>query len=615
MIKNVHDIQLKKIFTDDNAIYKIPMFQRDYAWKKKNWEALFDDISENDQEYFLGSYICIEKQTANGVSYDIIDGQQRFITLTLFLLAIYVRLSTFHKEEPLAQEDIKRLRSLRRQITCKNGGEYSQKLILQKQASNNDDLSFILWEKGVTTKRVERPEKLTARNIYKAYEYLSSRIDTEIRELGEKTWRKTKIEYLFDLFSRVEATVFVRIEVKTNQDAYKLFAALNDRGLALSAVDLIKNLIIEKSRGGQETENNYHAWLDVLDCLGKDTAVQERFFRHYYNGFRKEHNKHYKALLPERKRANADYPLGTIATKTNLLDIYEKMIRTDLPYFLKDLEEKAQYYAIVLNNAEENKPYTEALKDLERIEGRPSYMLVLYLLANQDSLGLYDRDIKSIVVSLVAFFVRRNITNIPATRELDQIFIDIVEKIRTRQGTEIRDMIRDLLNKKLNDKGARRFRQKLLTAPLYEENRGATSFILRSIEKYNTNERESPDPWMENEKGRLKWTIEHIFPKGENIKDHWVTMIANGNKEKAERYQKDYVHRLGNLTLTAFNSDLSDKPYIYKRDIKDKKGISIGYRNGMFLNKTLRRPSRWTIEDIEERTKYLADLVVKMYRL
>ena len=111
------------------------------------------------------------------------------------------------------------------------------------------------------------------------------------------------------------------------------------------------------------------------------------------------------------------------------------------------------------------------------------------------------------------------------------------------------------------------------------------------------------------------WTIEHIFPKGDNIKSHWVAMIANGNENKAKEYQRDYVHRLGNLTLTAFNSSLSDKPYTYKRDIKDKRGIPIGYRNGMFLNKTLRRKSSWTIEDITERTKYLADLVVKMYRL
>ena len=122
------------------------------------------------------------------------------------------------------------------------------------------------------------------------------------------------------------------------------------------------------------------------------------------------------------------------------------------------------------------------------------------------------------------------------------------------------------------------------------------------------------DPWATSDDGKWVWTIEHIFPEGSNIPRAWIEMIANGDQSIAEELQKKYVHCLGNLTLTGFNSTLSNKSFIDKRDMtKDNKYI--GYKNGLSLNKTLAEKETWSIDDIQERGEYLSDKVVAIFKL
>ena len=82
--------------------------------------------------------------------------------------------------------------------------------------------------------------------------------------------------------------------------------------------------------------------------------------------------------------------------------------------------------------------------------------------------------------------------------------------------------------------------------------------------------------WNRNGSGSYIWTIEHIFPEGENIPQEWVDMIADGDKEKAKMYLYEYTHRLGNLTMTGYNSTLSNLPFEKKRDRRDKQGNYVG---------------------------------------
>lgn len=112
----------------------------------------------------------------------------------------------------------------------------------------------------------------------------------------------------------------------------------------------------------------------------------------------------------------------------------------------------------------------------------------------------------------------------------------------------------------------------------------------------------------------MVWTIEHIFPEGVNIPESWVEMIADGDREEAVKIQEEYVHKLGNLTLTGYNSSLSNFDFDKKRDRK-KDGKFIGYKNGLFLNEDLRNKKKWTKKDIIERTEKLVSLAKKIFKM
>ena len=94
MIKTVSQSTIADIFSiSSDKIYKIPKYQREYTWGKNEWDALFNDVTENDFGYFLGSFICVNSGSLNGTVLEVIDGQQRFSTISILLSALYEKLS------------------------------------------------------------------------------------------------------------------------------------------------------------------------------------------------------------------------------------------------------------------------------------------------------------------------------------------------------------------------------------------------------------------------------------------------------------------------------------------------------------------------------------------
>src|SRR5207249_8253106 len=111
------------------------------------------------------------------------------------------------------------------------------------------------------------------------------------------------------------------------------------------------------------------------------------------------------------------------------------------------------------------------------------------------------------------------------------------------------------------------------------------------------------------------WTVEHIFPQGANIPESWVKMIAGGDEAKAKEYREQYVHKLGNLTITGYNSKLGNMSFVSKRDRKDAAGKLVGYKNGLYLNAELRDRDAWNVQDIEARTKILVSEALKLFSI
>ena len=613
MIKTVDQTTVADIFSiNSDKVYRIPKYQREYTWGINEWDALFNDVIENDYGYFLGSYICVNSGSLNGTVLEVIDGQQRFSTLSLLLTALYEKLSALEGQMELEDKtDLSNLRSElanKKQILTAAGRkfDYTQRLILQKQNMNDEDFSFILSEKGVISAKKSRPLNFGNRRIAKAYRHFIKLIEDDVEEIKTENPNADDISALFSIKSKFEQAVLVGIEVDTNKDAYMLFESLNHRGVPLSALDLIKNTLIAQAATEAEADNSYEIWKQILSNVGQDDyAVQERFFRQYYNAFREELNAPYK--VPDKK-----YYLGYLATRTTLLDIYEKMIKSDYGTLLDDLLAKSQKYSLIVNNSDEEYAYTPALQDLERISGAPSYILMLYIMSNQAELGLTDDHLNSIIKTLITFFVRRNVTDVPSTRKLTQLFIDIITEAKLLQGDDVVNVIHDRLQAVAASDEL--FEEKL-RGSIYYENPEATRFILCSIEAQHQTKEIYSDLWARDNSKKYIWTIEHIFPEGENIPDAWVDMIAGGDKSLAKQYRSDYVHTLGNLTITGYNQNLSNMAFEQKRDRKSKdKTKDVGYRNGLYLNQDVANEDTWTIKKITDRTDSIVKTLLDMYK-
>jgi hypothetical protein len=183
--------------------------------------------------------------------------------------------------------------------------------------------------------------------------------------------------------------------------------------------------------------------------------------------------------------------------------------------------------------------------------------------------------------------------------------------VKTLSGDSIVKSIREeLFGVSATDEA---FRNKLEGA-IYEENAGVTRFLLCALAEQSMTKETWVDLWKYE--GKLfVWTIEHIFPQGDNIPTSWVTMIAGGDEKKAKSIQETHVHKLGNLTISGFNSALGNKSFKDKRDRKDAEGRSVGYKNGLKLNVDLAEADSWSVEKIEARSNVLVGQVLSIFSL
>lgn len=220
-----------------------------------------------------------------------------------------------------------------------------------------------------------------------------------------------------------------------------------------------------------------------------------------------------------------------------------------------------------------------------------------------------------IINLLTVYFVRRNTTDFPVTRDITRIFMEIIAGIEADSnivGEKVYDYIKDFLKERC---ASDELFEKSLSGDIYKENPGVARYLLCALaEKAMTSETWT-NLWQRNDRNVYVWTIEHIFPEGDNIPQPWVNMIARGDQDLAKQYLNDYVHKLGNLTITGYNSSLSNYSFEIKRDRKDKKTKRyIGYKNGLDINKEIAQKETWTIDDITNRTDKLVKELLKMYK-
>ncbi len=593
MIKSAQNYPISSILdTEVKVRFVVPKYQREYVWKKTHWEDLFEDIQTNPTGHFLGSIICINRSddAIQTQELEVVDGQQRLTTLSLLYAAIYAQ---FAKLGDLDDETKHELYNLKCRLLVK-GGDKVLRVEPSYQNKNSQDYKAVLEKAGIL-QDVEQSPNMGNRRILKAYRYFEERL-AQVDEKGERLFPVASLRLLLE---KVNAASIVKIEVNSHSDAFILFESLNNRGEPLSAMDLIKNklLAVLEKQQADSIDENFKKWTRLLENLTDDYSVQERFLRQYYNAFK------FKDEISVK-----GFPL---ATRSNIIEIYEKLIDKNATKTFGDLFEKAKLYNRIIAPDEETvvPKVAQQFRDLERIGGAPAYLLLLYLLADRSS-----ADLAAISEFLVKFLVRRNLTDQPPTRDLARNFISLIEVLHGKPSEDALTIIRDEFLKKGWIAPDDMFRAKL-EGNLYEENVDATRFVLYKIEESHQTREKFTDLWKRDSRGDFIWTVEHIFPQGQNIPESWVKMIAGGDLTKAKEYRELHVHKLGNLTITGYNSKLGNKSFAEKCDRKDADGRPVGYKNGLHLNAELRDKDSWGVQDIQARTNKLVDEAMNLFSI
>lgn len=420
-----------------------------------------------------------------------------------------------------------------------------------------------------------------------------------------------KISSWFGILDKVNSAILVMIEVSNHSDAYTLFESLNNRGTPLTAVDLIKNLLLARLdiNGDGDIDYYFTRWTDILNNLGDEYSNQERFFRQNYNAFRKSLNEPFD-------KGDKQYPLGPIATRSTMLDIYEKIITKDPVTALNELTKNSEIYSKIILIQTDDVPgdLLGAFFDLRSVQGAPSYLFIMYLLKNKKQLQVSDEEVVQICRMLVNFFIRRNMTDTPPTRDLTRMFMSFIEAVEQNgyMGTEVYEKLRETL---ISVAASDEVFEEKLRGPVYDDNSGATRFILCMLAQKGMTKENAVDLWKKTNSNQFVWTIEHIFPQGANIPKEWVDMIADGDYEKAKEYQSLYVHTFGNLTITGYNSTLSNKSFEEKKERRDSNGNYIGYKNTLNLNDDVRDKDEWTVDVIKARTDRIVREIMEMFKL
>jgi hypothetical protein len=622
-----HGMSFSKLINVDQGArehFHIPKYQREYSWGKREWDQLIIDIEDNDLGYFMGSVICVMDSSTlspgDEIIFEVVDGQQRLTTLSLLLIAIYSNLKSIITTRDFADEDAKQeletyLTNIRAKLIKRkrdvNPGEiggfksgsniYFLRVQPSGQNHNLADYKYLLSEVGLIENQAKQAH-YGNRVIARAYSFFREKIPQNTNDLT-------------NLMDKINQLMFVQITVNSQTDAFMLFESLNNRGVPLSAMDIIKNkMLAQMERNhGVDIDTSFDRWQKIITAI-PDASEQERFLRHYYNAF-----KHKDSVRVDK---------ASRATRSQVIRIYETLIDRNSLWLFDDLTSKAEIYGRILHPSSQKDPIAYKLEELARIGSAPAYQVLLYLFSLDES-NFKETDFLFQVTELLCrYFIRRNITDQPATREMDQIIMDLVDACAMEvQGNRLLSFdwfVGELL--KLGQPASLEKFNESLGSNIYENNSAMARYVLIQIDQQHHGREYSPDLWLRNDKGHFVWTVEHVLPQTENLPDHWVQMIAEGNKQKASEIQDKFVHQLGNLTLSGYNSDLSTAAFEKKQQLSKDRSflghkIDIGYKNNLKLNNikfnvnlvdmSLSDAPTWNEKTIHARTCALVDVVIK----
>lgn len=542
--------------------FYVPIFQRRYSWEQKHCYKLWDDVlrvGENDEikSHFLGSIVYMEPGVQNIGSvpkYQVIDGQQRLTTLSLLLSA----LSREIKEE---DSDIDITPKKLSNYYLFNDGEDGELRFKQLLTKRDKDTLIYLLESGELLP--SNPSPLLVKN-YRFFE-------NKLKDVDLKT-----------LYAGLEKLMIVDIVLERTEDNPQLiYESLNSTGVRLSQADLIRNYVLmgQSSDLQKYLYNKY--WYPMEQLFGDEYRKRfDRFMRAYLT-LKTDHIPNLKNVYEEFKKCYGNfkkYYSPDITANSEKLEVV-----------VSEIQRYAQHYVNIAIPTEEDQELRECLDDFVDMRAEVAYPFLLEVYDYYREGKVEKLDVIKTLRLVESYVFRRAICGL-SSKFLNHIFVNALRDLKGGLEEALNTKFFTSLSYSQRFPKDSEFKEALLRKDVYNFPR--CEYMLRRLENYENKEPTKVD----------KLTIEHVMPQ--SLTEAW-------QEELGENYSEihyNFLHTIGNLTLTGYNIKYSNRPFNEKRDI-DK-----GFRDShLFLNKSLARAEQWNEDTIKARGTELAEKACKVW--
>lgn len=545
--------------------FVIPIYQRNYSWAEEQCRQLWLDLmragrDEKISAHFIGSIVYVERGLSSVTSQEallVIDGQQRLTTSTLLVAALAKHFELNALPELLDAFSAKKLRNYYL-LNPDEEGERHFKLILSE--ADRDTLLAILQDSPL-------PQEISSR-ITGNYALFQELIAAHKGELEAICQGLAKL-------------VIVDVSLDRSQDNPQLiFESMNSTGLELSQADLIRNYILMGLEPKLQTELYKAYWRPMERAFGQAAYVVhfDAFMRHYLTAKTGD--------IPNVREVYVAFKLFARGFKGETRDL------------VADIHAYAAYYCAMALGTESDFALKQAFHDLRELRVDVAYPFLLDVYHDY-KLGRLTADEVLIIVRLVESYVfRRAICAIP-TNSLNKTFAGMSRTFKKDRYLESVQAAFLLLPSYRRFPSDEEFQREIKVRDLY--NFRSRSYWLRRLENYGRKERVMVEDY----------TIEHILPQNEALPQQWQSELGSD----WQRIQQEWLHTLGNLTLTGYNSEYSDHPFAYKRDqVTDKNGNPVGFAHSpLKLNIGLGQVPAWNEAAIKARADRLSSEAAKVW--
>lgn len=545
----------------------VPIFQRNYSWQKSQYEQLWFDILraskfKEKQNHFIGSIVYIDMGTPAGRPQQLllIDGQQRLTTISILLCAIKDYVQKFNLETKLIN-----LAKIKNQFLY-NSDEIDEdryKLLLNVQ----DKETYIkLIDNTIFT--VNKP----ATNIIKCYEFFYERIEDFIKQYGQ----------IDEIYAGIFKLSLVSISLdKDSDNPQMIFESMNSTGKDLSQTDLLRNYLLMDLTPEKQTRLYKTYWKPMEELFGEDI---------YKNDVNK-----FDYFIRDFLTLKSD--TGHICKINNVYENFKRYyLDNNCEKFavLKDLFTYAKYYAcidLLQENDDELKLYWQEFK---KLDSHVVYPFLLKLYDDYSCQILIKEDFKKILQVVISYLWRRAICEIP-TNSLSKTFATLY------QAVDKEDYVNSVIKAFVFKSSYKRFssdyevREKLQTKDIYHFR--LRKYLLEALENYYHKE-----PIDLN---TANYTIEHIMPQNIEHNLSWQQMLG----EDWQEVHSLYLHTLGNLTITGYNAEMSNKSFWEK--VNGESGFKHSH---LKLNESIAQCDVWNKKAIQRRTNILTDIILKIWK-